>query len=57
MFQNTLMGYIICSKRKKVGGLVMKIEVTQKAKEELKKALETRKGNNKPLRIYVAAYG
>ncbi|NLY66857.1 MAG: iron-sulfur cluster biosynthesis family protein [Thermoanaerobacteraceae bacterium] len=34
----------------------MKIEITEKAKEELKKALELRK-DNKPLRIYVAAYG
>lgn len=35
----------------------MKIEVTEKAKEELKKALKSRENNSKPLRIYVAAYG
>lgn len=35
---------------------MMKIEVTQKAKEELKRVLKLRK-DNKPIRIYVAAYG
>lgn len=34
----------------------MKIEVTQKAQEELKRVLESRK-DSKPLRIYVASYG
>lgn len=35
----------------------MKIEITEKAKEELKRVLELRKDNNKPLRIYVASVG
>lgn len=34
----------------------MKIEVTPKAKEELKRVLESRK-DSKPLRIYIASYG
>jgi len=39
-----------------IGGIMMKIEVTQKAKDELKRVLKLRK-DNKPIRIYVAAYG
>lgn len=35
----------------------MKIEITEKAKNELKRVLELREGNSKPLRIYVASVG
>ncbi len=34
----------------------MKVEITDVAKEELKKVLASRK-DNKPLRIYIAGYG
>ncbi len=34
----------------------MKVEITKKAKEELKRVLQLRK-DNKTLRIYIAAYG
>ena len=34
----------------------MNINITEKAKKELKKVMDTRK-ENKPLRIYIAAYG
>lgn len=34
----------------------MKINITDTAKEQLKKALSSRK-DNKPLRIYIASYG
>jgi len=36
--------------------MVMKVEITKKAKEELKRVLQLRK-DNKTLRIYIAAYG
>lgn len=34
----------------------MKVEITQKAQEELKKVLSSRK-DEKPLRIYIVSYG
>jgi len=34
----------------------MKVEVTERAQEELKKVIKE-KDNNKPLRIYIAAFG
>lgn len=34
----------------------MNINVTERAQEELKKVMENRK-ENKPLRIYIAAFG
>jgi Fe-S cluster assembly iron-binding protein IscA len=37
-------------------GLVMIIEITDKAKSELKKIIES-KNTNKPLRIFIASYG
>mgnify|MGYP000890053376 FL=1 len=34
----------------------MKVDLTQKANDELKKVMESRK-DKKPLRIYIAGYG
>ena len=39
-----------------IGGIVMQIELTQKANDELKRVMESRE-DKKPLRNYIAGYG
>lgn len=47
---------IIEIRRLYMGGIRMKIDLTERAQEELKKVMDSRK-DKKPLRIYIAGYG
>lgn len=56
MIKDTHKGYIRY-KKIIIGGIyMMKVDLTEVAKEELKKVMETRK-EDKCLRIYIAGYG
>lgn len=55
MINNTHKGYIRYNKIN-MGGIKVKIDLTEKAHEELKKVMESKK-DNKPLRIYIAGHG
>lgn len=49
------MGYV--KNNRILGGLMMNVNVTEKAQEELKRILDKKGSNDKSVRIYIAGVG